>query len=429
MHTHSYSLPNKLRVLLIDTKAFPSITTLLLVKAGSRYETLQNNGIAHFFEHMAFKGSKKYPNAQALAEIIEGRGGVFNAFTSDDHTGYYVKAPAQEAETVIDVIGDMIQHPLLDSAEIEREKGVIIQEMNMYEDMPQRTIYEIFESLLFEDHPLGFKIIGTKDSVQGATRKTFTDYIEDWYHPNNAVLIVAGGLTSLEGKTIETYRKTIDKRFGAWKSAQAPEYPLVVNAQTTSRGHIQYKKTEQAHFVYGFRSFARTDERKTVLKVLSALLGMGMSSRLFREVREKRGLCYTVHTFAEFYDDAGYLGTYAGVEPKEAKVHEALEVIGKEHMKLTTELVPRDELDRAKELIKGHLILSLEDTFNVAAMYGTKQLFEGEEFKIESFMRDIEAVTAKQIRDLAQELFVQKNLNIALIGPFKDKEMLNGHLV
>lgn len=428
MKIQSYILKNNLRVMLIDTQAFPSITTLLLVKAGSRYETPKNNGIAHFFEHMAFKGSIKYPNAQMLAEMIEGRGGIFNAFTSDDHTGYYVKAPAEETDAVIDVIGDMIQHPLLDPVEIEKEKGVIVQEMNMYEDMPQRTIYEHFETLLFGKHPLGYRIIGTKKAVTGATQDTFKEYITDWYHPSNAVLVLAGGLTSIDGRTLSYYSDIIDARFSPWNDAMTPEYQKVAIHQLKAAGSVTYKKSEQAHFCLGYRAFDRSDPRRHALIVLCAVLGMGMSSRLFREMREKRGLCYTVHTYSEHYDDAGYIGTYAGVEPSTDKVTEAMKVVLDEHDVIATELVPADELVRAKELLKGRLILSLEDTYNVAALYGTKNLFQNETFDIGEHIKKIEAVSSEDIRSLAQELFVRDQRNIALIGPFKDEEILTEHL-
>lgn len=421
MQSNTYKLKNGLRVVLVDTEAFPSLTTLLLVGAGSRYENTKNNGIAHFFEHMAFKGSKKYPNAQILAENIEGLGGVFNAFTSDDHTGYFVKAPAEDAATVVDVIGDMIQHPLIDSKEIEKEKGVIVQEMNMYEDMPQRRVYEIFETLLYKKHPLGFDIIGTKETVTSATRETFTDYIDDWYHPNNAVLALAGGLTS-EGRDKSYYENLVQARFEGWAAQDIPSIKKVVESQTEPEMVLQYKKSEQAHLVLGYRTFNREDDRRHALTVLSTILGIGMSSRLFREVREKRGLCYSVRTYSEYYEDAGYVCTYAGVEPDEAKVLESIKVILKEHRKLIDEPVTAEELERAREMIKGRMILSLEDTYNVAAMYGQKMLFQNEMLSVEDYIEKIEAVTVQDIQKLAKELFMQKSLNLALIGPFKAEE-------
>lgn len=423
MHITHEILPNKLRVVYIDTESFPSLTTLLLVKAGSRYETPENNGIAHFFEHMAFKGSKKYTSAKILAEMIEGRGGLFNAYTTDDHTGYYVKSPVEEAETVIDVLGDMIQHPLLSDEEIQKEKGVIVQEINMYEDMPQSTVYELFEKMMFEGHPLGYKIIGSKKTVTEATRKTFTDYIDEWYHPANATLVLAGGLSSSKLSHADI-SKLVHKRFASWKDVETPSVVQYTSQQTGQLLHVEYKKSEQAHFCLGYRTFSFKDDRKYILKVLSAVLGMGMTSRLFLEVREKRGLCYSVHTYTEHYEDTGYMATYAGVEPHAEKIQEALRVVAHEHARLTTELVPADELDRAKELIKGRLILSLEDTYNVASMFGTRMLFQNGEFDMNAYIKKIQAVTPEEVRDLAAEIFRDEARVCALIGPYKSPKLL-----
>ena len=191
----NFTLKNGLSVILVDTKTFPTFTAMLLVGAGSRFENKKNNGIAHFFEHMAFKGSKKYPNALILSSMIEGLGGVFNAFTTKDHTGYWIKAPISYFETVIDVLADMIQNPLLLEEEIEREKGVIIEEINMYEDQPQYKVWELFEEMIFKNHPLGYPTTGYKETVSKFTRKTFLEYMKDLYKPNNTVLVVTGGLS------------------------------------------------------------------------------------------------------------------------------------------------------------------------------------------------------------------------------------------
>lgn len=429
MQTTSYKLDNGLRVLLVDTEAFPSLTTLLLVGAGSRYENKVNNGVAHFFEHMAFKGSKKYPNAQVLAEIIEGLGGIFNAFTSDDHTGYWVKAPAADAEKIVDVLGDMIQHPNLDPKEIEKEKGVIVQEINMYEDMPQRRVYEIFENLLYNGHPLGFDIIGSKETVTAFTQDTFKNYIDDWYHPNNTVLILAGGLSSSNGKTLDDYKKIIENRFADWKMKDIPAFTPVKESQKEPALKLQYKKSEQAHFIFGYRTFPQSDNRRYALTMLSTILGTGMSSRLFREVREKRGLCYSVRTYPEYYQDVGYVGTYVGVDPIEEKLTEALKVVMHEHQKLIDEPVTKEEMARAIELIKGRVLLSLEDTYNVASMYGQKMLFENEVMSVEDYLKKIEAVTVEDIQNLAAEIFIPETRNFALIGPFKDEKVFRDLLV
>jgi len=226
MQSKLYTLPNGLKVLFIDTKAFSSITTLLLVGAGSRYENEKNNGIAHFFEHMAFKGSKKYPNSLVISSIIEGLGGIFNAFTSKDHTGYWVKATNEHFETIIDVLSDMVLNSLLKNEEIEREKGVIIEEINMYEDTPQRKVGEVFEGLLYKGNSLGYDIAGTKDTVSEFNRKTFTDYMNSLYHPSNAVLVVAGGLNvgTIHELSLQKYLKIIKTKFSSWKKGEKIDF-------------------------------------------------------------------------------------------------------------------------------------------------------------------------------------------------------------
>lgn len=418
MKTQIHTLGNGLKVILVDTKAFPSITSLLLVGAGSRYENEKNNGIAHFFEHMAFKGSKKYPTSMILASTIEGFGGVFNAFTSKDHTGYWIKAPVAHFETVIDVISDMILYPLLAEDEINREKGVIVEEINMYEDTPYRKVGELYEALIYANDPLGYDIAGTKQTVNSFDRQTFVDYIDDLYHPNNSVLVIAGGFES----GID-YLKIVEDKFKGWANGGVGKHGLVVEKQSKPQIALKYKKTEQAHFCVGFRAYSRHDKRKYGLSVLSALLGGGMSSRLFYEVRERRGLCYYISTSRDLYEDTGNMVTQAGVTISLDKVQEALEVTLKEHKKVKDGAVTADELDRAKELIKGRMVLSLEDSATVAGMYGQSMLLDGEIKDVDAVIKEIEKVTLNDIVTIASDIFVDKGLNMAMIGPFdKNKD-------
>ena len=238
MNPQTFTLKNGLHVIFIDTKTFPTLTTLLLIGAGSRYENEKNNGIAHFFEHMAFKGSKKYKDSFVISSTVEGFGGVFNAFTSKDHTGYWIKATTEHFTTMIDVIADMIQKPKLLVEEIEREKGVIREEINMYEDMPARKVGDLFENLLYKGSPLGFDIAGTKDIVTKFTRQTFIDYINSLYHPNNAVLVIAGGLNGQKN-----YLKIIEEKFGSWQSGEKSTFVKITESQTKPQMLIKYKKT------------------------------------------------------------------------------------------------------------------------------------------------------------------------------------------
>ncbi|MCL4364432.1 insulinase family protein [Patescibacteria group bacterium] len=423
MKPRTFVLKNGLQVVLIDTKTFPTMTTLLLIGAGSRYENGKNNGIAHFFEHMAFKGSKKYPNSFVISSTIEGKGGIFNAFTSKDHTGYWIKSPVDHFETVIDVVADMVLNSKLDPVEIEKEKGVIKEEINMYEDTPQRKVGEMFESLLYKGNPLGFDIAGVKETIDSFDRTTFTDYIKNLYHPENAVLIVAGGLAGNgRNNSLQDYLKKIGEKFKNWKSGKREIFLPMNESQSKPQMLIKYKKTEQAHFCLGFRAFSFQDNRKYALNVLAMILGGGMSSRLFMEVREKRGLCYYISTGAELYGDVGNFVTQAGVTIDASKVKEAISTILKEHKKISSGGVKEDELERVKELLKGRILLSLEDSSNVASFIGTKKLLQDKIETPEEAIEKIMAVKSQEVIALAKELFVNRGLNLALIGPFKDSD-------
>ena len=421
MKTNIYTLDNGLKVILVDTQAFPSVTTLLLVGAGSRYETEKNNGVAHFFEHMAFKGSKKYPNAFILSSIIDGIGGEFNAFTDKDYTGYYVKAPTKYFNTVVSVIADMVQTPLLKQKEIEKEKGVIVQEINMYEDNPQRQVFRFYEKLLYDKTPLGMDVIGSQKTVSTFSQKTFLDYIHNFYYPSNSVLIVAGGLTSAQNPdvTIQTYLDEIKHNFNSWKKGQSGSFQAVKDSQSKPATLVKYKKSEQAHLCLGYRTFSRFDDRKYSLLLLCAILGKGMSSRLFTEVREKRGLAYSVATFDEQYHEVGNMMTYAGVSTDEKVVLETIKVILHEYHKIADKGPHDEELKRAKELLKGRLVLSMEDTYNIAALYGRRMLHENKETSLKAIAKKIDSITKQDVLDIAKQIFDKKTLNLAVVGPFK----------
>ena len=418
-----FTLKNGLQVIFVDTKS-PSLTTILLVGAGSRYENEKNNGIAHFFEHMAFKGSKKYPNSFLISSTIEGIGGIFNAFTSKDHTGYWIKSTLDHFETVIDVISDMVLNPILSGEEIEREKGVIVEEINMYEDMPQRRVGELFEGLLYKGNPLGYDIAGTKETVQSFDRLTFVEYIKNLYHPENAVLVVAGGLG--DKSQISNLKSQINSKFENWKNDKHLSFKPIIESQTKPQMLIKYKKTEQAHFSLGFRAFSFKDNRKYALNVLSAILGGGMSSRLFIQVRERRGLCYYISTGSELYSDCGNIVTQAGVTNDLGKVKEAIKIILEEHQKIADRETTKNELKRAKELIKGRFLLSLEDSANVASSFGVKKLLQNKVETPEEIIKKIENVTVDEITNLAKEAFTQEKLNFAMIGPFKEGDLQIG---
>ncbi len=413
-----YTLKNGLKVVVIETASFPTVTTQLLIGAGSRYETKENNGIAHFFEHMAFKGSKRYPNSFIISSTIEGEGGIFNAFTSKDHTGYWIKGLCEDFPVVIDVLSDMVLNPLLEPDEIRRETGVIEEEINMYEDNPSRKVGEVFDTLMYPENALGYEIAGTKETVRTFTRQTFTDYIQKHYHPKNAVLAVAGGI-----KYIKDLIPQIEEKFEPWAKGELHSYDPVVINQTKPAISVRHKKTEQTHFCIGYHTFSQNDPRRYALSVLTTILGGGMSSRLFMEVRERRGLCYYISTGRELYEDVGSVVTQAGLTNDIGKIKEAIKVILKEQQKISAGEVKAEELYKAKELLKGRLLLSLEDSSNVGSFYGNRLLLEGAVISPEQIIENLEKVTLGDVIDLSKEIFVPEKLNIAMIGPYHQKDL------
>jgi predicted Zn-dependent peptidase len=381
--------------------------------------------VAHFFEHMAFKGSKKYPNALLLSSMIEGLGGIFNAFTTKDHTGYWIKAPLSHFETVVDVLVDMIQNPLLLEEEIEREKGVIIEEINMYEDEPQYKVWELFEGLIFKNHPLGYPTTGYKETVWKFTRQTFLDYMENLYKPSNVIFVIVGGISvgNRHAFFLQKYIDIIQEKFSLWKDGQKTSFLNFSDNQNSPQILIKTKKTEQAHLVLGYRGLSYADKKRYVQSVLMTILGGGMSSRLFYQLRERRGLCYYIHSGSEPFSDTGYVYTRAGLTVDAKKINEAIKVIIDEHQRIAEGQLKDEEVKKAKEMVKGRLILSLEDTHDLASFVGRKLIFEGKIVEPQEVIKKIDAITKEEIINLAKKLFVKEKLNLALLSPITEDKI------
>lgn len=404
-------LENGLRALTIPMPSFESATVMILVGAGSRYETKTNNGISHFLEHMAFKGTKKRPSAMDISVLIDGMGGEFNAFTGKETTGYYIKSSAQKAETSMDVLSDMLQNSLFNAKEIEKEKGVILEEINYHDDSPTHRIGDVYERLLYRDTPLGWNIDGEKDVIRAIQRQDFVDYTSSLYSPSNMTLVVAGGIDN------DKIIALANKYFGEMKRLNTLKYVKTAEEHQTKPGIlIKEKKTEQIHIAIGFRTVPNDHKDKYPLYLLAAILGGGMSSRLFHEVREKRGLAYYVGTSSDHYSDCGSLVTGAGIDPKRAK--EAIAVIIEEYGRIArrTSRVADAELQKAKDFIKGHTVLRLEDSRSVANFYASQELLEKEIDNPDQIMKKIDAVTVEQIENAAKKYFVNEGLNLAIIG-------------
>ena len=393
-----------------------SVTALVMIGAGSRYEKKHLSGISHFLEHMAFKGSQQYPTAMKLAETIDGIGGEFNAFTGKDHTGYYIKAHAKHTPLIIDVLSDMLLYPLLNPAEIEKEKGVIIEEIHMYEDTPSRHIGDVYEELIFGNHPLGRDTAGTVKSISLFKRTDFISYIKALYRPNNAVIVVAGNL-----QNEKKLSQMLTKSFANWPKAITWQWDQFSAKQTKPQLKLIYKDTQQAHLALGVPAYSLLDPRRYGLNALAAILGGGMSSRLFDEIREKRGLAYYVHSSAEQYLDVGSFVTTAGVDVD--RIGEAIQVIIDEYQSFADKSKPvtSQELAKAKEYQNGRFTLELEDSRSTAGFYATQEILRRTIKTPQEVMQKTNKVTLSEVQNIASDIFDRQKLNLAIIGPYKEK--------
>lgn len=415
------TLDNGLRVLTIPMRSFESATALVLVGAGSRYENKTNSGISHFLEHMAFKGTKKRPTTLSIANLVDGIGGEFNAYTGKEYTGFYIKSAASNIELSIDILSDMLQHSLFDQKEIDKEKGVILEEMNLYEDTPSRKIGEVYEELLYGDTPLGWDIAGNKKVIKAVERKDFTDYMSSLYSADNITVVVAGGVE--EKSTTEL----VQKYFGKMPKFDTLKYGSVVESTDEPAVLIKHKKTEQVHIALGVRTVPEEHKDHYPLEVLAAIVGGGMSSRLFTEVREKRGLAYYVRSYSEHYTDCGSFVTLAGVDAKRAD--EAVKVIVDEYHAISNgSVISPEELKKAKDFLKGHFVLELEDSRSVAGWYASQELLQRKIDNPDDILVKIDAVTADQVKKAAQE-YLTRPLKLAIIGDFTDKSQFEKILI
>ena len=408
------TLKNGLRVITVSLPNLESATVTVWVKTGSRMEENRVAGISHFLEHMVFKGSKKRPTAKEIAEEVDAIGGEFNAATNKDWTNFYIKARAGNLSTAFDVLADMVLNPILAEEEIEREKGVIVEEIRMYEDTPMFRIGDVYEQLAFGKTPLGRDIIGSEKTVTGLKKDDFVRYRNKYYYPENMLLTVAGGVDekqvlALAGQHLGQLKK----------AARSVSQPLAFKKQQKkAQVKLHSKKKEQAHFILGFLAEGRKYKGKLIQAVLASILGGGMSSRLFSEVRERRGLAYSVRTSVERYEDTGYIGTYAGVDV--ARIDEAIKVTLNEHYKLASGEIPisAKELKKAKEYIKGHLALSLEDTKDINYFFADQELYLPRIETPEAIFKGIDKVTIEEVIAEAKKIFRPEKLNLAIIGPY-----------
>ncbi len=406
-------LKNGLRVITVPMKDNPTATVLVLVEAGSKYETKKINGLSHFLEHMCFKGTTKRPKAIDVSKELDTLGSQYNAFTAQEYTGYYAKAGAKHFKKIFDVVSDIYLYSTFPEAEIQKEKGVIIEEINMYEDMPNRHVQDLIMKLLYGNQPAGWNIAGEKKNILNMKRADFIKYKKAHYLPEATVIVVAG---QIEEKKV---LKEVNRVFGKISRGKKAKKMKVKEAQTRPQVLVNFKKTDQTHFVLSLRSCNIFDKKNAVLSVLAGVLGGGMSSRLFQKLREEMGVGYYVRAYNDSYTDHGVLQILAGVDNK--RIIEVIESVLLECNKLKNRNIEKEELNKVKEFLIGNMKLSLESSDDIAGFYGMQELLKKKVEKSEKKASEIRKVTANQVKLLANSIFRNNKLNLALIGPFKDK--------
>jgi len=409
-----YVLPNGLRIVLIPQLKSLAVTALVLVEAGSKYEAKRINGVSHFLEHLCFKGTKKRPTALAITSELESLGAVYNAFTGHEETGYYAKVRPEKLDIVLDIISDIYLNSTFNAKEIEIEKGVIIEELNMYEDTPMSKVGDIFMSLLYGDQPAGWDIGGTKEVIKLLTRKDIVDYQKKHYIAKATTVVVAGAFD--EKETLARIKKLfknirVSKKFSKLKTKDSQNKPAV---------SVNYKESDQTHIVLGFRAFDMFDKRKYALKVFGDILGAGMSSRLFQKVREELGAAYYVRASDDLLTDHGLFAVSAGIN--NSKVEQVIKAILVEFDKIRNFPVGVDELQKSKNHLIGKIMIGLETSDELASFYGQQELFHKKMISPKELAKKIESITSEDVLDVAKDIIKNKHLNLALIGPFKDKK-------
>lgn len=405
-------LKNGIRLLVSPMPHLGSVTAMIGVGAGSRCETKDTQGIAHFTEHMLFEGTKRRPSTLTISSELDSLGAKFNAFTSQEMTAYYVKSAAKNLPQILDVLSDIVFNSKFDKNRIDMERGVILEELRMYKDEPKSWVYHLYEELLYGNHPLGRLVLGTEKTLGSISRDDFLSYLGKWYRSKNITVAVAGKIE--EERALEQIRGVL--RDLPAKGIGEPVAFKPVQKEPTVM--LEQRKTDQTHFILGNRAYHRNHPKREALVVLVTVLGGGMSSRLLEQIRVQRGLGYYVDAGWDNFSDVGSVLVTAGVNNQ--KVEEAIEVILEELGKLKDSSIEDAELKKAKEMLRGHLVLGLESTNGVCSYFLAQEVLDGKIDTPEEKLKKIDAVTAKDVQDVARDIFVTEGLNLALIGPFSD---------
>lgn len=406
------TLPNGIRILTSRMSYVRSVSIAYFFGVGSRYERAELAGVSHLIEHMLFKGSQRFPTAQTISETIEGVGGILDAATDKELTVYSSKIASRHFDLAMELLSDMVRHPLMDSAELEKERRVIIEELSMYRDSPSEWVSVLGDETMWPDLPLGREVAGTRETVSHISREAMESYRVSHYVPGNLVIAVAGDVEH------EQVVRSVEQLLGGWQPKPAPLWTPCSPPQEAARVRLEQRKTEQTNFCLYTPGLSHKDPDYYALALLNAILGDGMASRLFLEVRERQGLAYDVSTSPVSFHDTGAFVIYAGVEP--LRTIPALKAILRELDLMRREGVPEAELSRAKEYTKGRMALRLEDTHSVASWLGGQEALLDEVRELDEALERVDAVSRDDIQRLAQSLFTEDSLRLAVIGPHKD---------
>lgn len=410
------TLPNGLRVIAVPVKGNPAVMVQVVVETGSNYETRAQNGLSHFLEHMCFKGTKRRPKASDIARELDGLGAENNAFTSNELTSYYAKAAKKHFPKLFDIVADLYLNPTLPEKDLEIERGVILQEASMYEDLPQRKVWEVLYKLLYGDVPAGRTILGLKQNIKNFSRKDFVNYRNLHYVPSKTFVVVAGDVR--EKDVLNKAKKYFKDMPKGKKVSQLP----VVDKQSKPALLVEYKKTDQTHMILAFRAFGANDKKLPALNLIAEILGQGMSSRLSHRLRDEMGACYYVKAYTDEYTDHGLFTIATGINA--SRTEEVTKALLEECRKLSHVPVPELELEKAKEHFIGHMFMGLEATDDIATFYAGQEVLTKKLKTPQEIEKDMRKVTAKDIMKLAKEIFRNNRLNLAIVGDVKNSARL-----
>jgi predicted Zn-dependent peptidase len=413
-------LSNGLRILTTAMPHTRSVAVGIFTGVGSRYENEQRRGISHFIEHMMFKGTERRPSPQQVSEAIEGLGGEMNASTGNELTIYEVKVAHHHLPIALDVLVDMFRHSKFAPEEVDKERQVIVQEISRMMDMPEAWVHVLIANQIWPQHPVGWDIAGTKESVSAISREDMLNYVDCTYTPCSTVISLAGNLAH------DAVVNQLERELGSWQPRSIPDFLPAENAPAGATVRLESRDTEQAHLCLGLRALARDDPDRFKLAMLNAVLGEGMSSRLFLEIREKRGLAYSVGSYTRRLRDTGAIVLHASVEPKKAV--DTLSAMVEQLRILRDKPVPLSELNKAREFTKGGILLSMEDTFANAGWVGRQEVLDPQVLTVDQVIESLDAVTVADVQAVAQRLFSTDRLNLVVVGPFKDEAPFGARL-